>query len=111
MQRDSKYLVKRIISGFERIEEYTKGKTKEEFLSSSKIQDAVATKLRVIGNAAKEIPSEFKEKNAEVPWYRISEMVDQVAYNSLGVKPVEMWFFIKNELPVLEDKIERIYKK
>lgn len=111
LQRDPKYLVRRIINGMERIEVYTRGKTREEFLESSKIQDAVAQRIKVIGDAAKEIPSEFKQKNAEVPWYRISETVDQLAYDALGIKPMETWEFIKYELPAFKEKIERIYKK
>lgn len=111
MNKDPKYAVKRIINGIERVEEYTKGKTREEFLESSQIQEAVAHRLKIISDAAREIPMEFKEKNDGVPWYKITETLDQLAYQSLGIRLVQTWIVVRNDLPMSKEKILKIYEK
>jgi len=53
MKKDPKIFIEHILESIARIEEYTKEITKDEFLSSSKIQDAVIRRIEVIGEAAK----------------------------------------------------------
>ena len=80
-------------------------------LGSSNIQNAVAKRLKVIGDVAKDMPSELNQKKAEMTWYKISEMIDQLGYESVGLEPVQTWILIMNKLPELKKKIEKIYDK
>jgi uncharacterized protein with HEPN domain len=76
----------------------------EEALGGTKVQNAVAERVKAIADAAKDIPSEFKQKSAEVSWYELSEIIDQIASKTLGVQPVQTWILIRSGLPVLKER-------
>ena len=111
MKNDSKSLIKDILNGIDKIEDSVKGRSLEEFIRSVKMQDAIIQRLRVIGEDVMDIPTEFKEKNAEVPWYRLTDIMNQLAYQSIGFKPVDIWIVVNNDLPLLREKISKIYRK
>ncbi len=67
MRKDPLVLVEHVLESIEKIEEYTAGVTKEEFLESTLLQDAVIRRLEVIGEAVENIPVEDKAKYPDVP--------------------------------------------
>jgi uncharacterized protein with HEPN domain len=67
MKKDPKIFLQHIIDSIEKIEEYIKDINKQEFLKSSQIQDAVIRRIEIIGEAAKNIPEELKEKHTDIP--------------------------------------------
>jgi uncharacterized protein with HEPN domain len=111
LKSNSKNLVKDILNGIDKIEDSIKGRSLEEFARSAKMQDTIVCRLKIIGEDARQIPNDFKEKNAEVPWYRITEIMNQLAYQSIGFKPVDIWVVVKKDLPLLREKILKIYRK
>jgi len=48
------------LESIQKIEEYSRGISKEEFYRASQIQDAVIRRLEIIGEAAKNIPEDFR---------------------------------------------------
>ena len=67
MRKDSKILIEHILECIERIEEYTKGITKDEFFDSPQSQDAVIRRIEIIGEAIKNIPIEIKNRYPNIP--------------------------------------------
>lgn len=59
MKKDVEIFTEHILECVERIEEYkyTEGITKDEFLKSTEIQDAVIRRIEIIGEAVKIIPA------------------------------------------------------
>jgi len=51
MNKDPKVFIEHILECIERIEEYTKEITKEEFFDAVQIQDAVMRRIEIIGEA------------------------------------------------------------
>ena len=67
MRKEVKIFIEHILECIKLIEEYTKNKTKEDFLASVQLQDAVIRRLEIIGEAVKNIPEEIKKKYPEIP--------------------------------------------
>lgn len=67
MKKDPKIFIQHIIDSIEKIEEYIKNMSKQEFLNSSQTQDAVIRRIEIIGEAVKNIPEELKEKHPDIP--------------------------------------------
>ena len=57
------------------IREFTSG-GEEEFRSSPMVQAAVIRNLEVIGEAAKQLPQDFREQHSEQPWSEMTGMRD-----------------------------------
>ncbi|CAB3289245.1 protein of unknown function [Methanocaldococcus lauensis] len=62
MNKDVKVYLNHILESIELIEEYTEDKSEEEFFTSKFLQDAVIRRLEIIGEAVKNLPTEFKDK-------------------------------------------------
>jgi uncharacterized protein with HEPN domain len=83
------------------IEEYTQDLTKENFFSNRQVQDAVARRLEIIGEAVKSISDDFKNKHPQIPWKKIAGMRDIIAHEYFGVKLDRVWTVVKEDLPAL----------
>ena len=76
MKKDPLIFIKHILECIERIEEYTRETTREEFLRSTLLQDAIIRRIEVIGEAVKNIPKEIKDRYPNIPWRQIVGMRD-----------------------------------
>ncbi len=71
--------------------------------------DSVIVKLMNIGESAKNLSTDLKDKNLNIDWsgmYNLRNIISHAYYN-LEVDIV--WDIVKNELPVNKKQIEEIY--
>lgn len=62
MKREYKDYIKDILEAMEKVKKFTKGLSKEEFQKDDKTTFAVIRALEVIGEAAKKIPANVRNK-------------------------------------------------
>ena len=67
-RRDAALLLEDIRSAIARIERYTSGLQREQFLADEKTVDAVARNLEIIGEAVRWLPANFMRKHEGIPW-------------------------------------------
>lgn len=108
MKKDPKIFIEHILESIARIEEYTKEITKDEFLSSSKIQDAVIRRIEVIGEAVKNIPDEMKQKYPYMPWRKMTGMRDILIHEYFGVDLELTWRVVKEDITDLKKRMLRV---
>ena len=68
----------------EAAEEFVTGWTFEEFAADRKTQFAVIRALEIIGEAAKNIHSEVREKYPSVPWKDLASIGDKLVHAYFG---------------------------
>ena len=85
MKKGAGIFIEHILECIERIEEYTKEVTKEDFLDSVQLQDAVIRRIEIIGEAVKCVPMELKTKYSNIAWKEIAGMRDILIHDYLGV--------------------------
>ena len=108
MKRDVKLFILDIIESIHTIETYLGNRTDNSFLEDQEKQDAVVRRLEIIGEAAKNAAPRMKKKFPEVEWSEIAKFRDKIAHGYFGIDPVVILDVVKNDLPVLKTKIEKI---
>lgn len=93
----------RLLESVGQIEEYVHEITKEKFLASPQVQDAVMRRLAVIGEATKNLPSELREQYAQIPWNDIAGMRDMLIHEYFGVDMEMVWNTLEKDLPVFAE--------
>jgi uncharacterized protein with HEPN domain len=103
-------LLEDILDSGEKILEYTRGMTFEEFEKDNKTIDAVIRNFEIIGEASFLLPDEIKEKYSEVDWYRIRGFRNRIVHDYFGVDLQIIWNIIFDQIPGLILNIARISK-
>lgn len=102
-----------IMEAIERINRYA-GTSEEEFQRDEKTQDAVIRNFEIIAEAARNIEKHhprYAAEHADVPWGIAYEMRNALAHGYFMVDMEIVWKTIRNDLPGLADKIDRLLKE
>lgn len=67
------------------------GNNYKEFEENSIYQNAILTPVTQIGELAKRLPAEFREKYNEIPWKNIAGMRDIVVHNYETIDKLILW--------------------
>ena len=81
MKRTYRDYILDILSSIQEIEEFVEDMDFEDFVKDRKTANAVIRSLEVMGEAAKKIPSEIRDKYPEIPWKYIAGMRDKLIHS------------------------------
>ena len=107
-KRTPKLLLEDIIESAEKILQYTKGISFEEFSKDNKTVDAVIRNFEIIGEASNLLPDELKDKYSEIDWHRIRGFCNRIVHDYFGVDLQIIWKIILDQIPGLISEISKI---
>ena len=110
MKKDSLVFIKHIRDSIIDIEKFVKNVSKEEFLRNKEKQSATIKSLEVMGEAAKNLPQDFRNKHKEISWIDIVGMRDKLIHHYFGVDLEIVWKTINEDIPRLKREIVKILK-
>lgn len=108
--RDYKLYLDDILEAVKRVEKYTKRLSLEKLKKDTLVLDGVVRNLEIIGEAAKNIPSQIREKYPEIEWKKIAGLRDILAHEYFGIDLEVVWDIVKNKLPILKNQVRHILK-
>lgn len=108
MKSDIPYL-KHIRDAMKRIEEFTAGMGRGDFIEDIKTQSAVVREFTVVGEATKMLSTRLRWKRPDVPWRRLAGVRDVLIHKYFEVDVEEVWNLI-DEVPKLRGAIENILR-
>ncbi|MGC8588251.1 MAG: DUF86 domain-containing protein [Hydrogenobaculum sp.] len=88
--------------------EQSKDLSFEDFTENPLHIRAFIRSLEIIGEAAKNLSNEFREKYPEIPWKEIAGMRDMLIHEYFGVDYKIVWNTIRQDIPILQEKINKI---
>lgn len=106
MSRDELYL-RHILDAIEIIRSYAEA-GEASFHSNQMRQDAIVRRLEIIGEATKQLTSESRQKEPDIPWRRIAGLRDRLIHGYAGVDFHAVWSVVAIDLAPLEEAVRRL---
>ena len=107
-KRDSQILLDDMRAAMGKIARYVAGMSRAEFLEDEKTVDAVVRNIEIIGEAAKQLPPEFRVRHPGIPWAQMAGMRNRIVHDYAGVDLEIVWEVVTKALPELEQMMVRL---
>lgn len=107
-KRDPLVLLEDIMLAIQKISRYTSQMDHEAFLADDLVIDAVARNLEIIGEAARQLPEEFKQNHTQIPWNQIAGLRNRIVHDYFGLDLEIIWEIIQHNLPELEKQVRAL---
>lgn len=107
-KRDPDLLLEDVRLALARIERYTGGMRREQFLADEKTIDAVVRNLEIIGEAVRWLPDDFKLRHVDVPWGQIAGMRNRIVHDYFGLDLEIIWQVLQTSLREFKEQLDEI---
>lgn len=107
-KRDPFVLLEDIMLAIQKIGRYTSRMDHDAFLGDDLVIDAVARNLEIIGEAARQLPEEFKQVQTQIPWTQIAGLRNRIVHDYFGLDLEIIWEIIQHDLPELEKQVRAL---
>lgn len=97
--RDEIVYLDDILDAAAKAQEFAHGLTFEEFKRDERTVFAVIRALEIIGEAAKQVPSDTRERAPGIPWSEMTGMRDKLIHAYQGIDLVVVWRTVQEDLP------------
>ena len=108
MPRDHKVYLEDVLDAICKINDYTRGMSRDSFSNDSKTIDAVVRNLEIIGEAVKNVPDDVRARFPAVEWKKIAGLREILAHEYFGIDLDIVWDIVENKLTPLEQQVQEI---
>jgi uncharacterized protein with HEPN domain len=108
MPRTSLDFLEDIRSAAQKARAFTAGMTYGAFAADEKTAYAVVRALEIIGEAAKRVPDEIRDKSPDTPWRSMAGIRDKLVHDYVSVNLEIVWKTVTDDLPTLLSQIEEL---
>jgi uncharacterized protein with HEPN domain len=108
MNREFLDFIEDILDGMNKAEILLEGISYSRFETDFRINFAVVRALEIIGEAAKRLPDDLRQRYPDIPWKGMAGMRDRIIHGYDNVDLQIVWDVVKRDIPQIRPKIEGI---
>jgi uncharacterized protein with HEPN domain len=97
-----------MLESIARIHHYIQGTTETQFQQNFEKQDAVVRRLEVLGEAATQLPAEWRARHPGIPWRIIADTRNRLIHGYFNVDISIVWQTISQDIGPLEIELRKI---
>jgi len=84
-KRDPLVILEDIVLAIQKIGRYISQMDHDAFITNELVVDGVARNLEIIGEAARQLPEEYKRAHTEIPWTQIAGLRNRIVHDYFGL--------------------------
>ena len=101
MSRDWRLYLADMITACEKVGRFTRGLDRSAFFDDERTHDAVVRNIQILGDAAKNIPTDVRLRIPEVEWRKVAGMRDLIVHAYFGIDRDILWAAVEAKIPEL----------
>jgi uncharacterized protein with HEPN domain len=109
--KDDRLYLRHILDEIAFLRRISQGRTFDDLIRDDYFAHAVRSAVEIIGEAAKNVPSEIRSENPEIPWKEMAALRDRVIHGYFQIDYSIVWSVIEQDLPEIEPRVFRLLKK
>jgi uncharacterized protein with HEPN domain len=102
--RDARERTLHMLEAIERIEKYAV-RGEQAFRADELIQNWMLRHIQVLGEAARALPPEFRDRYPDIPWTYIIGMRHVLVHEYFGIDLDIVWRVVSEDMPILKAKL------
>lgn len=109
--KEPKVFINHILENIKDIESFSKGLSKDKFIKNKLRQNAIIRGIEIIGEAVKNLSSDFTAKYPNIEWNKIAGARDKIIHHYFGIDLDLVWESVENKIPKLKKEIIKILEE
>lgn len=101
-------LLREMLDSIARIRHYIQRTTEAQFRQNPEKQDAVVRRLEVLGEAAAQLPVDWRAQHPGIPWRTIADTRNRLIHGYFNVDIAIVWQTITHDIGPLEIELHNI---
>lgn len=97
-----KHRIDDMLTAIRRIENFTAGMKREDFMEDEKTSQAVMMNFTIIGEAVASLPPEVTQREPQIPWPLLKGMRNILVHGYFKVNLATVWDAVEVDLPELK---------
>jgi uncharacterized protein with HEPN domain len=86
------------------------GRQQSDFMGDETLRRAFVRSLEIIGEAAKKVPMDLRDKAPDIDWRSIAGMRDRLIHGYFGVDYELVWDVVTHKIPELRRRVEDLLR-
>lgn len=99
--REWRFYIEDMIGFCERVQSFTKGISREDFVTEPMRYDATVRNIELIGEAATHVPASIRQAAENIPWRMVIAPRNQLIHGYAGIDDDILWSIIETDIPAL----------
>ena len=92
----------------EKVERYTAGFDRERFIRDEKTIDSVVRNFEILGEAANQLPKEFRDHHIAIQWNKIIGLRHRIVHDYFDIDVEMIWEILIRDIPAFKQKLSGI---